>query len=60
MLPDVDADDGDVGQEWVLIGSGDDFEGLALGIEALFRTEKHGRQYWKYHDTKTSRRVRLK
>ena len=35
VLPDVDADDGDVGQEGVLVGGGGDFEDLSLGVVAL-------------------------
>lgn len=34
MLPDVNADDGGVGQEGVLVGSGDDLETLGLGVVA--------------------------
>ena len=37
MLPDVDADDGDVRQERVLVGGGDDLETLSLGVQALRR-----------------------
>lgn len=35
MLPDVDTDDGDVGQEGVLVGGGDDGEGLVRWGETL-------------------------
>lgn len=34
MLPDVNADDGGVGQERVLVGGGDDLETLGLGVVA--------------------------
>lgn len=35
VLPDVHADDGDVGQEGVLVGGGDDLEDLGLGVVSL-------------------------
>lgn len=35
MLPDIDADDRDVGQERVLVSGGDDSEGLVRWVEAL-------------------------
>ena len=34
VLPDVDADDGDVRQERVLVGGGDDLELLGVGVVA--------------------------
>ena len=34
MLPDVDADDGDVAEERVLVGGGDDLELLGVGVIA--------------------------
>ena len=35
VLPDVDADDGDVRQERVLVGGGHDLKTLSLGVQAL-------------------------
>lgn len=35
MLPDIDADDGGVGQERVLVGGGDDLKHLGGGVVAL-------------------------
>ena len=35
MLPDVDADDGDVRQERVLVGGGDDLELLGVLVSGL-------------------------
>lgn len=35
MLPDVDADDRDVGQEGVLVGGGGDLEAFVGGVVAL-------------------------
>ena len=34
MLPDVDADDGDVAEERVLVRGGDDLEFLGVGVIA--------------------------
>ena len=39
VLPDVDADDGDVRQERVLVGSGGDLEDLQGGVVALSQTQ---------------------
>ena len=35
MLPDVDTDDRDVGQERVLVGGGGDLETASLGVDTL-------------------------
>ena len=35
VLPDVDADDGDVGEEGVLVGRRRDLEALGRGVQAL-------------------------
>ena len=32
VLPDVDADDGDVGEKWVLVRGGDDLELLGVSV----------------------------
>ena len=39
VLPDVDADDGDIRQERVLVGSGGDLEDLQGGVVALSHTK---------------------
>ena len=39
MLPDIDADDGDVRQERILVGSGGDLEDLQGGVVALSHTK---------------------
>ena len=38
MFPNVDADDGNVRQERILVGRRHDLEDLALGVEALHRS----------------------
>lgn len=35
VLPNVDADNGDVGQERVLVGSGGDLQALGSGVQSL-------------------------
>ena len=37
MFPNIDADDGDMRQEWVLVGRRHDLERLGLGVIALYR-----------------------
>jgi hypothetical protein len=41
MLPDIDADDGDMGQERILVGSGDDLQALGGGVQALHKDENN-------------------
>lgn len=38
VLPDVDADNGDERQEWVLVRGGGELEALALWVHALYQT----------------------
>jgi hypothetical protein len=37
MLPDIDADDRDMGQERILIGSGGDLQALGGGVQSLYK-----------------------
>lgn len=41
VLPDVDADDGDVREERVLVGGGGDLETLRLRVHALCRSSAY-------------------
>lgn len=41
VLPDVDADDGDVGQKGVLVGSSNDFQTLGRGVQTLRSKKEH-------------------
>lgn len=42
MFPNVDADDGDVRQERILVGRRHDLERLALGVVTLHRSHDEG------------------
>ena len=41
MLPDIDTNDGDEGEERVLVSGGGDLETLGGGVQALQRKESH-------------------
>ena len=45
MLPDINTDEGDVAQEWVLVSRGDDLDALVLDVVALYTAS---RQYHCY------------
>ena len=40
MLPDINTDDGNVTEEWILVGSGNNFKCLGRRVETLI---KYGR-----------------
>jgi hypothetical protein len=40
MFPDVNTNDRDVAIQWVLVSSGDDFQSLDLGVQALQNRER--------------------
>ena len=41
MLPDIDTNDGDEGEERVLVSGGGDLKTLGGGVQALQRKESH-------------------